>query len=521
MTTTLTSWPFQEAKNLKKRFQEQPQAPIIFETGFGPSGLPHIGTFAEVARTTWVRRAFETLTGWPTQLVAFSDDMDGLRKVPLNMPRQEMLTEHLGKPLWAIPDPFGVEKSYSAHMNKKLQEMLDTYGFDYRFQSSYEAYTRGDFDEGLSLILQKVEEVRAIILPTLGEDKRADWSPFLPICESCGRIYSTQVTGYRPENNTIDYHCERATGSRPGCGHKGTTSVFGGRVKVGWKVDWALRWYSYEVAYEMYGKDLIESAKLSGKIVRLMGKRPPDGFFYELFLDEAGRKISKSVGKGLTVDTWMGYAPLESLLYFLFQKPNSAKKLSWDIVPQSVDKYLEDLIKYPRLAPEKQPDSPIWHIFKGGETVPAFDSPITFSMIDNLVSALGSYDIDLIVDYLEKYDPTVKAYQPFVRDLVAKVINYYRDFILPDKQYRAPTVQEAQVLQDLRDRVVAYQGEDERELQALPFDVARTFELPPSTVFQTFYEVILGQERGPRFGTFTRLVGKEKVVAMLDSIPKP
>src|SRR5215510_12512100 len=228
MMSTFTAWPFKEANSLEKRFQEQPKSPVIFETGFGPSGLPHIGTFAEVVRTTWVRKAFESLTGWPTQLIAFSDDVDGLRKVPLNMPHREMLTEHLGKPLYQIPDPFGVEESFSAYMNRKLQEMLNAYGFDYRFQSSNEAYQRGDFDEGLGIILRKVDEVRTIIVPTLGEEKQEEWSPFFPICENCGRIYSTRVTGYHPEAYTLDYICDRATGSTPGCGYKATTSVFGG-----------------------------------------------------------------------------------------------------------------------------------------------------------------------------------------------------------------------------------------------------------------------------------------------------
>jgi lysyl-tRNA synthetase, class I len=517
MTPTFTAWPFKEASSLEKRFQEQPASPVTFETGFGPSGLPHIGTFAEVVRTTWVRKAFESLTGWPTQLIAFSDDVDGLRKVPLNMPQREMLAEHIGKPLYNIPDPFGLEQSYSAHMNRKLQEMLNAYSFDYRFQSSYEAYQRGDFDEGLGIILQQVDEIRAIIVPTLGEEKQDEWSPFFPICENCGRIYSTRVTGYQPEGYTLDYVCDRTTASKPGCGYKATTSVFGGRVKVGWKVDWALRWYSYDVAYEMYGKDLIESAKLSGRIVRLMGKRPPNGFFYELFLDETGQKISKSVGKGLTVETWMMYAPLESLLYFLFQKPNTAKRLSWDMVPQTVDKYLEDLVEYQQLAAEKRPDSPIWHIFDQGWEAPSFASSISFSMIDNLVSALGSDDAELVLDYLEKYDPAVKTHETFIRDLVKRVINYYKDFVLPNKNYRFPTEQESRLLRELRDRVRAYPGNNEQELQSIPFDVAKTFGVPPNMIFQAFYQVLLGQERGPRFGTFASLVGKEKIIQMLDT----
>ncbi|OQY27137.1 MAG: lysine--tRNA ligase [Anaerolineaceae bacterium 4572_5.1] len=437
------SWPFKEASSLQRRFREQPNQPIILQTGFGPSGLPHIGTFAEVARTTWVRHAFEHLTGWPAKLVAFSDDMDGLRKVPLNMPEQKMLAENLGKPLCHIPDPFGCCESYSAHNNNKLQEFLDAYGFDYQFQSSQEAYIRGDFDEGLTILLEKVEEVQDIILPTLREDKRADWSPFFPICENCGRIYSTRVTGYHPEEKTIGYVCDKPVGDTPGCGHEGKTSALGGRVKVGWKVDWALRWFSYDVVYEMYGKDLIESAKLSGKITRLMGKQPPNGFFYELFLDEEGRKISKSVGKGLTVSA-------------------------------------------------------------------------NFSLINNLVSALGADDGELVIEYLERYDPAAKGYRDTLSDLVNKSLTYYRDFILPNKHYRPPTAQEKEMLQSIREQIATYQGNDEKELQTIPFDAARAFGVQPRDLFTAIYEVLLGQERGPRFGTFAKLVGKERMLALLD-----
>ncbi|MBD3308898.1 lysine--tRNA ligase [candidate division KSB3 bacterium] len=515
-TISYKSWPFKEAQKLQKRFKAPPAQPVKFETGFGPSGLPHIGTFAEVARTTWVRHAFEQLTHWPTQLIAFSDDMDGLRKVPGNMPNPEMLAEHLGKPLCHIPDPFGQCESYSAYMNQKLQEFLDAYNFEYTFQSSYEAYTRGDFNAGLSLLLQHVEEVKAIILPTMSEEKQQDWSPFFPICEQCGRIYSTRVVGYHPENDTIDYSCDRQEGLVQCCGHQGTTSIHNGHVKVGWKVDWALRWYSYDISYEMYGKDLIESAKLSGKIERLMGKQPPNGFFYELFLDEEGRKISKSVGKGLTIDTWVNYASLESLLYYLFQNPKQAKRLFWGIVPKSVDDYLAALRDYPEREAAKQPDSPIWHIFSKGVDVPEYNTSINFSLINNLISAVGTDDPELVLEYLKRYDPSAEHYPEILNDLITKGMNYYRDFILPNKHYRPPTEKERRMLQAIHERLAQYDGDHEDELQSIPFDVARQFEIPPRNLFKMFYEVVLGQERGPRFGTFTRLVGRDRVLALLD-----
>lgn len=518
MTTSgYNSWPFKEAQKLRNRFPEPPHIPVRFETGFGPSGMPHIGTFAEIARTTWVRHAFEFLTQYPTQLIAFSDDMDGLRKVPLNIPQQEMLTQNLGRPLCYIPDPFGKCESYSAFMNKKLNEFLDRYQFDYIFQSSHEAYTRGDFNDGLAAILQKVEEIKAIILPTMSREKRVDWSPFFPICEKCARIYSTRVTTYYPENNTIEYICNREEGLVKNCGHKGLISIFNGKVKVGWKIDWALRWYSYDIGYEMYGKDLIESAKLSGKIVRIMGKQPPMGLFYELFLDEEGRKISKSIGKGLTIDAWMSYAPLDSLLYYIFQNPKQAKRLFWDIVPKSVDNYLTDLSHYDRLDPGKQPDSTIWHLFNKGAMVPDYGSSINFSLINNLISAVGADDIDLILEYLKRYDSSMEGFIDIIEDLVKKAMSYYRDFILPNKKYRTPNEAEKRILKQLRDELAGYEGNDENELQSIPFSVARIFNETPKNLFKMFYEVVFGQERGPRFGTFVQLVGKEKALNLLDT----
>ncbi len=510
------SWPFKEADKLRKRFQTAPGGPVRFETGFGPSGLPHIGTFAENARTTWVCHAFEFLTGWPTQLIAFSDDLDGLRKVPLNMPQKDMLTDNLGKPLCRIPDPFETAESYSGYMNNKLKSFLDSYQFDYTFQSSYEAYTRGDFNEGLSIILQKVDDVKAIILPTLSKEKRSDWSPFFPICERCGRINSTRVVGYDVKNNAIDYRCDREEGLATHCGHKGTVSIFNGRVKVGWKVDWALRWYSYDIAYEMYGKDLIESAKLSGNITRLMGKQPPAGLFCELFLDEDGRKISKSVGKGLTIDSWTAYAPLESLLYYIFQNPKQAKRLFWGIVPKSVDDYLTGLNAYASLDEQKKPDATMWHIFNKGAGVPEFGTAVNFSLINNLISAVGADDIDLIFEYLKRYDPRIDEHRAIIEDLVHKAMNYYRDFIVPNKLYRLPTAHEKKMLKSLRSELAKHENDDERELQTLPFAVAREYDEQPNNFFKMFYEIVFGQERGPRFGTFVQLVGRKKALSLLD-----
>ena len=508
------AWPFQEAEQILKRRRAAADRTVVFQTGFGPSGLPHIGTFGEVARTTWVRHAYEHLTGGPTHLIAFCDDMDGLRKVPLNMPAGDMLAAHLGKPLNRIPDPFGCCDSFSGHMNGKLREFLDRYGFDYELQSSAEAYGSGAFDEGLSILLEKAEEVRALILPTLREEKRADWSPFFPICPNCDSVNGTHVTAYHPERNTVSYSCE-GTGEAAGCGASGEVSVLGGNAKVGWKVDWALRWFTYEVDYEMYGKDLIDSANLSGRIVRLMGKPPPAGFYFELFLDEEGKKISKSVGKGLTVDHWVDFAPIESLLFYIYQKPKRAKRLYWGMVPRCVDDYLQALRQYPGVHEEERPENGLWHIFDRGSQVPSYGAAVDFSAVTNLISAIGNDSAEVLRDFLRRYDPAVVEYPEVVDALVEKGLAYYREQVLPHKHFRPATEEEKALFAQVRERLAGCENGDEQELQAIPFDVARAADIEPRALFRSFYEVVLGQERGPRFGTFVMLVGKERVLEML------
>jgi lysyl-tRNA synthetase class 1 len=356
------------------------------------------------------------------------------------------------------------------------------------------------------------------VLPTLSEENRQNWSPFFPICERCGKINSTRVCEHHPEQGTIDYVCDKEGKELRSCGHKATTTIMGGNVKAGWRTDWALRWYSYDINYEMYGKDLIDSAKISSKIVRLIGKQPPNGFHAELFYDENWKKFSKSDGTGLTVDSWLAYAPLESFLYFVFQKPETAKRIYWGMVPETADVYLSNLAGYTKLVPEKQPDSAIWHIADKGDSVPEYSSKITFSLINNLISALGTGDKDLVIEYLMRYDPTTEKDGAVIGDLVTKGMNYYQDFVLPNKQYRVPTEQEKEMLQSLLDKLRDYEGDDVKEIQTIPFDVARSFDVAPGELFKMLYQVTLGQERGPRFGTFVELVGKEKVVGMIEKI---
>lgn len=509
------AWPFREAGRIARRYPSKPGA--VFQTGFGPSGFPTIGHLSEVARTTWVRNAYEHKYEKPTRLICFSDDMDGLRKVPPNLPQPDMLAANLGRPLHAVPDPFGRCSSFSDHMNRKLREFLDSYGFDYEFQSSREAYARGDFDEGLSVLLAKVEDVRKLILPTLREKNREHWSPFFPICPGCGSINATRVTSYHPERDSVGFACDIRTDRYVGCGQSGEQSILGGLAKVGWKVDWALRWYAYEVDYEMSGKDLVDSVRLSGRIVHIMGKQPPAGMTIEMFLDEEGRKISSSAGRmGVTVDEWTQYAPLESLLFFLFQNPQRAKRLHWGIVPKCVDDYLAALRAYQGIPGEERPESELWHIHGKGENVPRYGSGVDSTTVNNLISALGIESTGLLKEYLGRYDSTVADNEAVVEKLIDKGMNYYKDRVLPGKKYREPSLEERELLAAMRARLFSFENGDEETWQAIPFDVARAAGKEPKELFRAFYEVVLGQERGPRFGSFVSLVGKERVLEMLE-----
>jgi lysyl-tRNA synthetase class 1 len=509
------AWPLAEAAQITKMRAPAADRPVLFQTGYGPSGLPHIGTFAEVARTTFVQRAFEHSTDMPTRLQAFSDDMDGLRKVPLNVPNGDLIEPHLGKPLHAIPDPFGCCESFSAHNNAKLRQFLDAYGFDYEFKSSTQAYRDSELDEGLSLLLHKVDDILGVILPTMREENRDGWSPFFPICTNCGSINATRVTAYHPERDSVSYCCDRQEESYRGCGNAGEASVLGGHAKVGWKIDWALRWFVYDVDYEMSGKDLIDSVKLSSKIVRILGKQPPAVLTYELFLDEEGKKISKSVGNGLSVDHWVDFAPIESLLFYLYQNPKRAKRLYWDMVPKATDDYLDALRKWPDVPVEDRASQPLWHIFGPGRDVPEYGAGVNFTVVTNLISALGSDDEDLLMEYLRRYDSQVEQYPEVLSSLVHKGLAYYREQVLPGKEFREPSEQEREILSRVYEALAASEQTQESELQSIPFDIAREFGIEPKDLFRSFYEVVLGQERGPRFGSFVRLVGKERVLEML------
>ena len=515
----LKNWPYREARLLEKTLQRQEpkSGAALLQTGFGPSGLPHIGTFAEVARSTWVRQAYELLTGKPTTLYAFSDDMDGLRKIPDNMPNQAMLAQHLGKPLCDIPDPFGEAESFSGHMNGKLREFLDHFGFQYTFKAAHEQYRGGVFNEGLNRILAHYEEIRNVIIPTLSPENREAWSPFMPICSSCGKVYTTRVTGTSPDNQTIRYSCDQSYKGIDACDHTEEIPVTDGRVKVGWKVDWALRWYTFGVNYEMYGKDLIDSAKLSSQICRILGERPPVGMFYEMFLDENAEKISKSRGNGLTIDEWLRYGPLDSLALFVMKKPKQASKLYFGTIPQHVDELLTHYAGFEGLEERARLNSPLFFIRKedaAGAGKIAYSAGTTYSMLLNLVSALNTDDRSVVWDYVCRYNPQATEDKEVLDLLIDRAMTYYADFVLPNKVYALPPEDFRPAVDALLDWLESYDGNDSKEIQNAAYAIGKEHEVDLRTFFSVMYQLILGEERGPRLGTFISLYGAKETLTL-------
>lgn len=498
------AWPFEEARKVLKRVNgKTPEKGfVLFETGYGPSGLPHIGTFGEVVRTTMVRRAFELMTGneIPTKLVAFSDDMDGLRKVPDNVPNKDLLAEDLHKPLTRVRDPFGTHPSFGEHNNARLQAFLDQFGFDYEFVSSTDCYMSGQFDEALLQVLRNYDAIQAIMLPSLRDERRQTYSPFLPIDQDTGHVLQVPVLATDAEAGTITYRHED--------GREVETPVTGGLCKLQWKPDWGMRWYALGVDYEMSGKDLIDSVKLSSRICKALGRPSPETFTYELFLDEQGEKISKSKGNGLSVEEWLAYAPDESLALFMFQKPRTAKRLFFDIIPKTVDEYLSHLDKFPGQEPDKQIENPVWHIHQGAPT--GTGSPLSFSILLNLAGVCNTEDKDVLWGFISRYVPDASPEShPMLDQLVERAIRYYTDFVKPNKSYRAPTDQDRAALEDLLlslDKMAdATSAED---IQTEVYEVGKRHGYENlRDWFKALYETLLGQDQGPRMGSFFALYG--------------
>ncbi|MHA6334169.1 lysine--tRNA ligase [Qipengyuania sp. CAU 1752] len=513
------SWPFQEAQRLLKRYPEGTKpdgSPVLFETGYGPSGLPHIGTFQEVLRTTLVRRAFEALIGarpedGKTRLVAFSDDMDGLRKVPDNVPNRDMLEKHLHKPLSRIPDPFDSgHQSFAHHNNSKLREFLDRFGFDYEYVAGSDQYNSGAFDDALRQVLRRNQDILDIMLPTLREERRQTYSPVLPVSPTTGRVLQVPVEIVDAEAGTIRFTDED--------GSVVEQSALGGQAKLQWKVDWAMRWYALGVDYEMYGKDLTDSGVQSGRIVKVLGGRKPEGLIYELFLDENGEKISKSKGNGLTIEEWLTYGTEESLGFYIFPNPKSAKQLHVGVIPRAVDDYWQFRASIPSQPLDKQLGNPVWNLLRanGGweaeEAPGAGESlPVSFGLLLNLASVLGSEATEEnLADYLDTYLHGVER-GPDLDTLIASAVAYTRDYIVPTLSKRAPEPNEAQALEAL-DAFLAEADPDTsaEDLQTQVYEIGKREEFGFASLrdwFKALYQTLLGSDQGPRMGSFIALYG--------------
>ena len=505
------AWPFEEARKLIERYggKTPEKGYILFETGYGPSGLPHIGTFGEVVRTTMVRRAFERLSDIPTRLFCFSDDMDGLRKVPDNIPNKEMIREHLGKPLTRIPDPFETHESFGHHNNARLRAFLDSFGFEYEFKSSTDFYAAGEFDEALRKVLENYDAIMEVMLPSLGAERQATYSPFLPVSPKTGKVLQVPILERDPEAGTIVFEDEDGTRTE--------LPVTGGHCKLQWKPDWGMRWYALGVDNEMSGKDLIDSVKLASRITKILGGRPPEGFNYELFLDENGQKISKSKGNGLSVDEWLTYAPPESLALYMFQKPRAAKRLYFDVIPRAVDEYLSFLARFETEEdPGKRLENPAWHIHNGQP--PREEAHLSFSILLKLASACNSEDPAVLWGFISRYAPKATPQTaPILDGLVRYAIAYYRDFVKPNKRYRAATAEEQAAIADLLARLEALPAEAEAE--TIQYEVYETGKAQGyenlRDWFKALYEILFGEEQGPRLGSFIALYGLEESKEML------
>ncbi|MFC3726772.1 lysine--tRNA ligase [Neoaquamicrobium sediminum] len=519
------AWPFEEARKIIKRYEggNWPEV-VLFETGYGPSGLPHIGTFGEVARTSMVRHAFRILTEdqVPTKLICFSDDMDGMRKIPDNVPDRAFLEPYLHKPLTVVPNPFGGDyESFGHHNNAMLCRFLDTFGFDYEFASATDYYKSGRLDAILKRVAERYDAIMAIMLPTLGEERQATYSPFLPISPKTGRVLYVPMKKVDAEAGTITFDDEDGTET--------TLPVTGGKVKLQWKPDFGARWAALGIDFEMFGKDHGPNMGVYDRICVALGGRAPEHFVYELFLDENGQKISKSKGNGLTIDEWLTYAPTESLALYMFQKPRTAKKLYFDVIPRAVDEYYQFLSAYQRQDWKERLGNPVWHIHDGNP--PVVDMPVPFGLLLNLVSASNAHDKSVLWGFISRHAAGVTPQtHPELDRLVGYAIRYFEDFVKPQKQFRAPDAVEAEALQALADKLATLPaGSDGEAIQNAALDVARAIERyqdhskkspeggPGVSVafFQMIYQVLIGQERGPRFGSFAALYGIENTRALI------
>jgi len=505
-----SAWPFVEAKKLlreRKSFIEK-KGKITLQTGYGPSGLPHIGTFGEVARTSMMVNALKQLSDIPTEIITFSDDMDGLRKVPDNVPNHKLLSDNLHKPLTQVPDPFEKFDSFGEHNNEMLKNFLDSFKFKYNFQSSTSLYKNGFFNPTLKIILENYEGIMNIIIPTLGKERQQTYSPFLPICPDTGHVLEVPVLEIDKEKSKIIFDNK---------GKKLEVSILDGNCKLQWKVDWAMRWYALDVDFEMYGKDLSESAVLSTKIINLIGKKNPSGFAYELFLDEKGEKISKSKGNGITIDQWLSYASPESLSLYMYQNPKRAKKLYKEIVPKAVDDYLDCIEKSKKQNELQLLMNPVWHVHNGN--IPNEDMIMTFSMLLNLVETSNADSKDLLWKFVKKYKPDISEKNfPIFDNLIGYAIRYFNDVIKAQKKYKTPNQPERLALEALVKTLEKCTDEmSPEDIQTLIYSTGKENGYAENLRdwFKLIYEVVFGDENGPRMGFFISFFGVKETTELL------
>jgi len=515
MALTSKAWPFEEARKLVKRYKDNPPKSgcVIFETGYGPSGLPHIGTFGEVARTTMVRNAFEQISDIPTRLICFSDDLDGMRKIPGNLPNPSDLEQYLQKPLTSVPDPFGTHDSFGEHNNAILRRFLDTFGFQYEFYSATEFYRSGKFDAILLLAARKYDAIMEVMLASLREERRETYSCFLPISPKTGKVLYVPMKHVDGEKGLITYIDDD--------GEEITQTVTGGNVKLQWKPDFGARWAALGVDFEMYGKDHSTNTPIYDKICRILGSPAPEHFTYELFLDDKGEKISKSKGNGLSIDEWLTYASAESLSYFMYLKPKTAKRMHFDVIPRAVDEYHQQLRAFPNQDLSQQLNNPVFHIHNGN--VPASDMVISFSMLLNLASVSSAEDKDGLWGFIQRYAPEASPdSNPQLDQAAGFAVKYFKDFVAPKREFRLPTEQERIALIDLIARLKVWTGPiDAESLQTLVFSVGKDNNFDPlRDWFKGIYEVIFGASQGPRFGGFIALYGIDGTMSLIGNALK-
>ena len=502
------AWPFVEANKVLDRIAKYHKTEINLQTGYGPSGLPHIGTFGEVARTTMILNAIKQISDVKVNLITFSDDMDGLRKVPDNVPNQDLLTKYLNQSLTIVPDPFESFDSFGEHNNSMLREFLDKFSFTYDFKSATDLYKNGFFNDQLKNVLLNYDKVKNIVLPTLGEERRKTYSPFLPICSQTNQVLEVEILKTNTENYTITYKNIN--------NEEVEVSVLDGNCKLQWKVDWAMRWIALGVDYEMYGKDLIPTFKLSSKICKALGGNPPENYFYELFLDQNGEKISKSKGNGLSIDEWLRYAPPETLSYFMYQNPRRAKKLFLDIIPKSTDEFLSHLNKFNEQSIEEKVENPFWHISNGINIYG--NMPISYNLILNLVSASGTNNPSTIFHFVQKYVGKIDEKSlVFIMKVIEGVISYYNEVIKDTVVFKEPNSNEILIFEDMIERIANMSKDMTAEdIQTEIYQIGKDYNFENLREwFTLIYQVLFGKNEGPRFGSFVAIYGLDESIKLI------